>query len=275
MSGYQLPGRPHDQQRLARARSTATSRPTPTPGTTSTRRTCPHAVVSGVGDQPIRGLRPDDAARLAASRRSPASPRTRSGTPPRTASTPRCSATVDSGTNEFAGGSALQGPTITVNVTATSAIAGTDLQVKLGRSAARQRAAQLHRHPARQLPGAGEQRTLPSVVGDGAVGVDQRHAVHLHGDTTWTDPTYLNTVYTTALGGLVNVTAKAACAPGLRVDRRASRPRPATTPARARSRTAPRRRCRTRWWCRTSTPTRRRSRSRRRSTARTTCPSRR
>ena len=33
-------------------------------------------------------------------------------------------------------------------------------------------------------------------------------------DTTWTDPSYVNYVYTTALGGLIQIVAKAACAPG-------------------------------------------------------------
>ncbi len=175
------------------------------------RANVPHSVISGVGDLPNEGF---DPMTLPASQRLPipgAAPNAFWNT-----STNRVHTTLlgsSSGTTEYKGGSALQGPTVTMNVTATAA-AGTDLQLKLGG----------------QLPGSeprpynGSQPGNFSAPSSGAT-LTSTAAVApwfstnglrwVYGnDTVWTDPSYLNTVDTTALGGLIHVVAKAACAPG-------------------------------------------------------------
>ena len=120
------------------------------------------------------------------------------------------------GTTQFKGGSALQGPTVTLNVTAT-APQTTDLQIKLGG----------------QLPGTEPRNYGGAQPGNFAAPCQHRHRrarpppppffstnglkYTSSNDTVWTDPTYLNTVDTSALGGLIHVVAKAACGPGYEV----------------------------------------------------------
>ncbi len=137
----------------------------------------PHAVISGVGDQPIPGF---DPMTLPASQRL-AIP----GIAPNAfwnTATNRVSTTLlGSGTTsgEYAGGSALQGPTVTINVTSTG-FAGNDLPVTLGG----------------QLPGSEPRNYTGTQPGNipapdanshahehargGAVGLDQRHPLRLH-----------------------------------------------------------------------------------------------
>ena len=106
----------------------------------------PHGVVDGVGDVPTEGF---DPMTLPASQRL-AIP----GTAPNAfwnTSTNRVYTTLlgsSTGTTQFKGGSALQGPTVTLNVTAT-APQTTDLQIKLGGHLPGSGPAALHRHPAR------------------------------------------------------------------------------------------------------------------------------
>ncbi|HWS46374.1 MAG TPA: PKD domain-containing protein [Acidimicrobiia bacterium] len=98
----------------------------------------------------------------------------------------------------YPGGSIVQPPALTINVTAkTSVAAGTDLGIKVAGS----------------LPGSnftgGQPGNFPA---PNTITVNQANATS--SDTTWTDPSYVNYVYTTALGGLIKIVAKAACAPG-------------------------------------------------------------
>ena len=67
------------------------------------------------------------------------------------------------------------------------------------------------------FPAPASSARITSSAADRAVGLDQRHPLHVRRRHVWTDPTYLNTVYTDALGGIINVTAKAACAAGYEV----------------------------------------------------------
>ncbi|HEX4492632.1 MAG TPA: hypothetical protein VH914_15600, partial [Acidimicrobiia bacterium] len=105
--------------------------------------------------------------------------------------------TESSGT-VYAGGSIVQAPAVTLHVTASSAVAaGSDLGIKMAGSL-----------PAGTFTGS-EPNNFPAPA---AITVNQ--ATLTSSDTVWTDPSYVNYVYTTALGGLIKITAKAACAPG-------------------------------------------------------------
>ncbi len=105
--------------------------------------------------------------------------------------------TESSGT-VYAGGSAVQPPSIFLNVTApTNVAAGAVLSTTFTGS----------------LPSGnfttGQPNNFPA---PNAITVDQANLTS--SDTVWSSPTYVNYVYTTALGGLIKITAKAACAPG-------------------------------------------------------------
>ena len=171
----------------------------------------PHGTVSGVGDVPNEGFDPltlSAAQRLAVPGVTPSAFWN--------TSTNRIYTTlIGSGADNgayFPGGSALQGPSIFVNVTAT-ATPGNHLQVTLGG----------------QLPGSEPRNYTGSQPGNFAAPSSSATFTstaatapwgstngtrYVYTDSVWSDPTYLNTVYTTALGGIVKVSAKAACAPG-------------------------------------------------------------
>jgi hypothetical protein len=110
---------------------------------------------------------------------------------------------------EYKGGSALQQPTITINVTATAA-AGTNLQTKL---AGILPAGSFTGGQPNNFPAPSSSASLTSVAAS-APWSSTNGSRWAYSDSVWTDPTYLNTVDTTALGGIIHVTAKAACAPG-------------------------------------------------------------
>ncbi len=163
----------------------------------------PHGTVTGVGDIPNEDF---DPMTLPASQRLPI-PSTGGTVAPAAFFDPATNVVrigvLGNGTDETAGdyaaGSALQTPTLFINVTATAA-AGTNLSLKL----------------AGQLPGAEPRNYTGSQPGNFAspqnIVVNRTNSTST--DATWTDPSYVNYVYTTALGNLIKVTAKAACAPG-------------------------------------------------------------
>ena len=157
----------------------------------------PHSVISGVGDLPNENF---DPMTLPASQRLPIP-----ATAPSANFDPATNVVrlgllgTDGNSGEYAGGSALQSPSLFINVTAT-APPGTNLSLKLAGS----------------LPGAEPRNYTGSQPGnfDPPASITINRTSLTSTDTVWTDPSYTNYVYTTALGGLITVTAKAACGPG-------------------------------------------------------------
>src|SRR4051812_25678682 len=96
---------------------------------------------------------------------------------------------ADSGNTQYPGGSAVQPPSIFLNLTAPANLpAGTKLSTKF--------AGQL---PAGTFNGS-QPNNFPAPTN---ITVDRTN--FSSSDTTWTSPTYVNYVYTTALGGVIKI----------------------------------------------------------------------
>jgi hypothetical protein len=172
----------------------------------------PHSVVSGVGDIPDPNF---DPMTLSPSLRLPIpgiAPNAYWNTSTNRVYTTLLGTGAGGSTQEYRGGSALQGPTVTINVTAIGD-PGDDLQVTL--------AGQLPGSEPRNYFGA-QPSNFPAPASSAAITSASAVAPwfstngtrYIYTDSVWPDPSYLNTVHTTALGGLITVQAKAACAPG-------------------------------------------------------------
>ena len=114
---------------------------------------------------------------------------------------------------EYQGGSVMQAPAMTVNVTATTALAGTDLQVKLGGQLPGSEPRNYMGSQPGNFPAPDSGATLTSTPASAPWGsTTANRYVWSDGATKWPDPTFLTTVQVFAI--ILTVTAKAACAPG-------------------------------------------------------------